>query len=181
MKVIFPLDVITITGFGAFLVIPSLVSPTQDQQISILTFLAGILIALSAFTMSAQSMLPQLEYTTVFDVHSNFCFVAIAILTITVAGIPSDNLSIFKNFETIGGIQRRGVLFIMLFIFLMLEHVLLYCLVRWVWALPQAPNYQGVMQKQRYTQEDISNSRIRRTVPPSVPHLPPNMSGIMPS
>jgi hypothetical protein len=46
MKVIFPLDVITVTGFGAFLVIPSLVSPTQDQQISILTFLAGILIAL---------------------------------------------------------------------------------------------------------------------------------------
>ena len=46
MKVIFPLDVITVMGFGAFLVIPSLVSPTQDQQISILTFLAGILIAL---------------------------------------------------------------------------------------------------------------------------------------
>jgi hypothetical protein len=46
MKIIFPLDVITVGGFGAFLVIPSLVSPTQDQQISILTFLAGILIAL---------------------------------------------------------------------------------------------------------------------------------------
>lgn len=46
MKIVFPLDVITIMGFGIFLVIPTLVSPTQDQQLSILTFLAGILIAL---------------------------------------------------------------------------------------------------------------------------------------
>jgi hypothetical protein len=46
MKVIFPLDVITVTGFAAFLVMPSLAPPTPDQQISVLTFLAAVLIAL---------------------------------------------------------------------------------------------------------------------------------------
>jgi hypothetical protein len=46
MKVIFPLDVITIMGFAAFLVIPTLASPTDDQKIAILTFLAATVIAL---------------------------------------------------------------------------------------------------------------------------------------
>jgi hypothetical protein len=98
-----------------------------------------------------------------------------------VAGISGDNLSIFKDFETIGGAQRHGFLFAMLFIFLVLEHVLLYCLVRWVWAFPQTPSYQGVMQKQRYAQEDISNSCIHQTFPSNASHLPPNIPGLTPA
>ena len=65
-----------------------------------------------------------------------------AILIITVAGISSNDLSIFRDFEIIGGARRRGVLFATLCICLMLEHALLYCLVRWVWALPPTSSYQ---------------------------------------
>lgn len=46
MKVIFPLDIITITGSTLLLVSPTLKSSTADEKLARLTFLAGTLTAL---------------------------------------------------------------------------------------------------------------------------------------
>lgn len=53
-----------------------------------------------------------------------------------VASIPAGEWSIFEPVGTAGHAHRPGVLFTVLIFCFMLEHALLYCLVRWSWTLP---------------------------------------------
>ncbi|KAJ6479717.1 hypothetical protein C8R45DRAFT_1005862 [Mycena sanguinolenta] len=114
-KIVIPLDIITLVGVGAFLLIPE--NPTPDQRILVATYLVLVLLAQAAFTFSAQAMLPSFSGISLLDIYGFGCFLVTASQAVIFVAIPTNKWSHF------GSSNIRFIVFGCTLVFMLIGHV----------------------------------------------------------
>ncbi|KAJ6479734.1 hypothetical protein C8R45DRAFT_1005892 [Mycena sanguinolenta] len=121
-KIVVPLDIITLVGVGAFLLIPE--NPTPDQRILVATYLVLVLLAQAAFTFSAQAMLPSFSGISLLDIYGFSCFLVTASQAVVFVAIPTDKWSNF------GSSSIHFIVFGCTLVFMLIGHVVPVVLLR---------------------------------------------------
>ncbi|KAH8920514.1 hypothetical protein BT69DRAFT_401321 [Atractiella rhizophila] len=86
VKVVFPIDLITISSLAVFLI-----ARTDDtnEQLARLTFSITVVLALAAYSISMYSLLPRASYLTLLDWHSLWSFLVLVLSMIAAIDRPT--------------------------------------------------------------------------------------------